>query len=83
MTRSSHIRRQAPPKSEDGRDLAIPTEAPRRVVVQPDQIFPGEPPRRVPRRSFEGAVVRYVLISAAVVIGVSIFAAVAMAFFGH
>jgi hypothetical protein len=82
MTRPSHTHRQAPPKSEDGRDLAVPTETPRRIVVQPDQIFPGETPR-TPRRSFEGAVVRYVLISAAVVIGLSIFAVVATTFLGR
>ncbi len=83
MTRPSHIQRQALPKSKDARDLAIPTEAPpRRIVVQPDQIFPGETPR-LSRRSFEGAVARYVLISAAVVIGLSIFAMVATAFLGR
>jgi hypothetical protein len=84
MTRPSHIQRQAPPKSEDGREVAIQAEAPpRRIVVQPDQIFPGDTPRRLPRRSFEGAVFRYVLISAAVVISVSILAMVATAFLGH
>jgi len=82
MTRPSYTQRQAPPKSEDGRDLAIPTETPRRIEVQPDQIFPGET-LRTPRRSFEGAVGRYVLVSAAVVIGLSIFAAIAMAFLGR
>jgi hypothetical protein len=81
-TRPSHSQRQAPPKSKDRRDLAVPTETPRRIVVQPDQIFPGETPR-APRRSFEGAVGRYVLISAAVVIGLSIFAVAATAFLGH
>ena len=82
MTKPSHIQGQAPPKSKDGRDLAVPTETPRRIVVEPDQIFPGET-SQTPRRSFEGAVGRYVLISATVVIGLSILAVIATAFLGR
>lgn len=53
-----------------GRRELVPPQA-RRIIVSPDQIFPqreGIPGRR---RSFEGVVVRYVLVSAAVVIAVA------------
>lgn len=78
MTRPRKIQPPDPPAS--GRDL--PARLARRIVVRPEEIYPTEP-ARVPRRSFEGAVARYVLISAAVVIGLSIFALIATALIGR
>ena len=61
-----------------GQRALVPPQA-RRIIVSPDQIFPqrdGVPGRR---RSFEGVVMRYVLVSAAVVIAVAGFAMLATA----
>jgi hypothetical protein len=80
LTRPRQIEPPAPAKPEDRRNL--PARASRRIVVRPDEVFPVETPR-IPRRSFEGAVARYVLVSAAVVIGVSIFAMIATALIGR
>jgi hypothetical protein len=80
LTRPRKIQPPAPAKPTNGRDL--PVRPSRRIVVRPEEVFPTEP-ARIPRRSFEGAVARYVLMSAAVVIGLSIFALVATALVGH
>lgn len=80
MTRLRKIQPPSPGGPAAGRDL--PARTSRRIVVRPEEVFPNEP-APIPRRSFEGAVARYVLISAAVVIGLSIFALIATALVGH
>jgi hypothetical protein len=69
---------EPPPTAKPAEARGLPARPSRRIVVRPEEVFPQEP-SRIPRRSFEGAVARYVLVSAAIVIGVSVFAMVAMA----
>lgn len=82
MTKPRQIPREAPSKPDGGRDVAVPSKIPRRIVVRPDQIFQREF-ERLTRRSFEGVVARYVLISGAVVGALAIFALVATTLLGH
>jgi hypothetical protein len=68
----------APPP---GQTLVSRAPAPRRIVVSPDQIFPQEASRRL-GLSLEGVVIRYMLISAAIVATVSVLAVLGLALLG-
>lgn len=65
-----------------GRRELVPPQA-RRIIVSPDQIFPQRDATPGRRRSFEGVVMRYVLVSAVVVIAVAGFAMLATALLGR
>jgi hypothetical protein len=75
---------QVPPKPHDdpAGERGGPTEPPRRIVVQPDQIFPRYF-QSFSRPTFEGVIIRYVLISAAVVSATSIATMVLIALLRH
>jgi hypothetical protein len=67
----------APSETEPERGLPA-RKPPRRIVVRPEQVFQREFYRRT-RLSLESVVIHYVLISAAIVAGLSILAALGLA----
>jgi hypothetical protein len=70
-----------PANDQPGRRALVPPPA-RKITVSPDQIFPQQTAAGR-KLSFEGVVVRYVLVSAVVVISVCAFAMLATTLLGR
>lgn len=81
LTEPRQIERRRPDATKPVRAPSPVLKISRRIVVRPDQIFQREIYRRT-RLSLEGVVVRYVLISAAIVATLSLLAALGLALLG-